>query len=1272
MSLPAIFAVALGPIDIVLVVVYLVASTALGIALGRGQADQRDYFLAGRRLPTWALLVSIVATETSTVTFLSVPGKSYVDGGNFSFLQLTFGYILGRLAIVVWLLPGYFRGEVLTAYQVLEARFGLATRRLASLVFLVMRNLADGLRLFLTALAVQVAVGLDMLTSILVTAGATAVYASVGGVRSVVWNDCIQFAVYIAGALAAAALLLAKIPGGWSELVAFGETTGRFQLLDFSSSLTTPDMTFWAGCIGGAFLSLASHGADQLIVQRYLCAKSQVSAAWALVLSGVIVLAQFALFLFIGVELACFHRVAEAAAPAVRSDQALMSFVVQHMGTGLRGLILAAILAATMSTLSSSFNSSASSLTNDWLGRLLVGVDERKTLRLARWLTLFFALVQVAVAIGAYRLAISSTIVDAVLSIAGFATGLVLGLYGLGLVVPRASQSVALAAFAVGAVVTTYAAFWTPLNGYWYTLVGSGTIFLVGLVLHMMSQLLRPRTTLVLLLLAACVFAAAPAAAGMNPAMGPLIDAAVARALAHGEMAGCVVVVGRGDSIEFERAYGNRRIEPDVAPMTVDTVFDMASLTKPLATATSVMILVERGELRLSDKVADYFPEFAAHGKGEITLEQLMVHSAGLVPDTSVDDYHDGWASAKPKICELEPLTPPGMAFKYSDVGYILLGEIINQVTGKAVNEFAKEEIYDKLGMSETGYLPPAKLRARAATTEKRDGEWLTGVVHDPRAAMMGGVAGHAGLFSTAHDLARYAQMMLHHGHLGGVCILGGATVAEMTRPRDIAGNQRGLGWDMGSVYSRNRGESMSRRAFGHGGFTGTAMWIDPELDLFVIFLSNRLHPDGAGEVNNLAGRIGSIAAGAIGDEPNVVQTDRLSDESGAESVPKHKPLRLGIDVLAASKFNLLQGKRVGLITNQTGRDSRGVPTAKLLHDADGVRLVALFSPEHGIAGALDVNRIGDSTDESLGVPIYSLYGESRRPTSEQLAQLDALVFDIQDIGTRFYTYIATMGLAMEAAAEAGKEFIVLDRPNPIDGVSIEGPLLDAGRESFVGYHTLPVRHGMTVGELARMFAAERKLDVKLTIVRLDGWRRTDYWHDTGLTWINPSPNMRSETEALLYPGIGLLETTNVSVGRGTDTPFEVLGAPWIDDRLLAERVNAANPPGVRVVPIRFTPASSKFAGETCGGINFVITDWQMFRSFELGLVVADALRSLYPHQWQSQAYLRLLGNAEIHRRLLAGERVASLLESVDDQTQAFCIRREPFLLYPASTGDTD
>jgi uncharacterized protein YbbC (DUF1343 family)/CubicO group peptidase (beta-lactamase class C family) len=784
----------------------------------------------------------------------------------------------------------------------------------------------------------------------------------------------------------------------------------------------------------------------------------------------------------------------------------------------------------------------------------------------------------------------------------------------------------------------------------------------------------------------ACVFALPASAelsrisfeaAGMDPALESRIEHAIARSIERGDMPGCVVLIGRRAGIVFERAYGHRRIEPEEVPMTTDTVFDMASLTKPVATATSIMILIERGQLRLQDKVARFFPEFAAKGKEDVTIEQLLVHSAGLIPDNALEDYDNGWTSARPKICELKPLAEPGMQFKYSDVGFILLGKIIESVTGQPVNEFAKDEIFRKVGMNETGYLPTDDLKSRAATTEKRDGKWLIGEVHDPRAAKMGGVAGHAGLFSTALDMARYAQMMLQRGRSGDVQILSAAAVDEMIRPRDIGGQRRALGWDSKSAYSRNRGEFMSDRAFGHGGFTGTAMWIDPDLDLYFIFLSTRLHPDGVGEVNDLAGRIGTIACGAIrvvagvasrGGEWESGRVGEVNVSSASLSPPlpvsPSRPVRLGIDALVSEQFKQLAGKSVGLITNHTGLDHNGKSAADLLHAAPNVKLVALFGPEHGIRGTEDRDGIADSVDKATGVPVYSLYGETRKPTPNQLEGIDTLVFDIQDIGTRFYTYESTMGLAMEAAAAANIEFVVLDRPNPIGGEIIEGPLLDAGRESFVGYHTIPVRHGMTVGELARMFAKERNIEVKLTVIEMKGWRRDRYLFDTGLNWVNPSPNMRSLEAALLYPGIGLLESTNLSVGRGTDTPFEVMGAPWIRERELAELVNRANPPGVRVVPIRYTPTSSNFAGEECRGLNFVITDWREFRSFELGMVVAKALRELHRDDWQTEPYMRLLGNKEVHRRILAGDDVANILKFTEEHTSQFRQRRKPFLLY--------
>ncbi len=740
--------------------------------------------------------------------------------------------------------------------------------------------------------------------------------------------------------------------------------------------------------------------------------------------------------------------------------------------------------------------------------------------------------------------------------------------------------------------------------------------------------------------------------ANVDLGMEARIERAVKRALDRGEMAGCVVLVGRRAGIVFEHAYGNRSVEPEVVPMTTDTVFDMASLTKPVATATSVMILTERGQLRLNDKVADYFPEFSVHDKQDVTIEHLLTHTSGLIPDNPLADYKDGWQSAGPLIFDLKPLSPPGEKFKYSDVNFILLGKIVEKVAGKREDEFVRDAIYSKVGMTETGYLPKDELRERAATTEKSEDRWLKGEVHDPRAAKMGGVAGHAGLFSTAEDLAVYAQMMLQLGEYDGVRVMSAANVAEMTRGRDSGGAQRGLGWDCRSGYSRNRGRWMSPRAFGHGGFTGTAMWIDPGLDLYVIFLSNRLHPDGKGEVNTLAGRIGTIAC------------ESLLDTKLDSPIAAGGSVRLGIDVLVAHDFKELDGQRVGLITNHTGVDSTGVSTVERLQKAPNVKLVALFSPEHGITGKFDQPQIGDSIDEKTGLPVVSLYGDSRKPSREQLDRIDTLVFDIQDIGCRFYTYPSTMGLAMEEAAKAGKRFVVLDRPNPIAGDIVEGPLVDARHKSFVAFYDVPVRHGMTIGELARMYAAEKKLDLDLVVVPVEGWRRSDYWFDTGLAWINQSPNMRSLKAALLYPGIGLLETTNVSVGRGTDTPFEVLGAPWIRERELAELINRSDLPGVRVVPIRFTPTASKFAGESCGGVNFIITDWNKFRSLDLGFAVAHALRTLHRDQWKTKDYIKLLANQVVFDQVTAGDDTASILESYEKDISKFLERRKQFELY--------
>jgi uncharacterized protein YbbC (DUF1343 family) len=725
------------------------------------------------------------------------------------------------------------------------------------------------------------------------------------------------------------------------------------------------------------------------------------------------------------------------------------------------------------------------------------------------------------------------------------------------------------------------------------------------------------------------------------------IDALVQTGISEGKMPGCVICIGTANETLFLKAYGSKRLEPSVQPMTTDTVFDMASITKPVATATSIMQLIEHGKLSLSDKVATVFPAFASNDKDTITVQDLLLHRSGLIPDNALADYQDGPEKAWDRICQLKLVAPVGTAFKYSDVNFIVLGKLVEHFSGKTLHEYTQEAIFRPLGMNQSGFLPSAELAAKCAPTEQRDGHWMQGEVHDPRAHLLGGIAGHAGLFSTAEDIAIYAKTILKQGG----SILSPRAVAAMTTAYPVPSGLRGLGWDKRTSFSINRGDLLSPSAFGHGGFTGNVLWIDPEMDLFYVFLSNRVHPNGKGLVNPLAGKIANVAAAAV------------RQTKPAPRAPR-PPVLTGLDVLERNGFRELAGQRVGLITNHTGRNQSGQSAVRLFQNAPNVKLNVLFSPEHGFEGKLDIAKVADSEDKNSGLKIYSLYGETRRPTAEMLSQLDIVVFDIQDIGTRFYTYISTMGEAMIAAAEHHRKFIVLDRPNPINGTRVVGPMLDPKSESFVGFYRLPVRHGMTIGELARMFKGELKLDLDLQVIACEGWERADYWDATGLTWVNPSPNMRSLTQALLYPGIGLIETTNVSVGRGTDTPFEVVGAPWMDGRELASQLNEKQMPGVKFVPIEFTPTSTKFPNEACKGINIIITDRQAIEPVRVGLTLAATLRRLYPTEWETKSLNRLLSNQAALALLLEGLDGDSLEPAIVDGVSEFLRKREEYVLY--------
>ena len=714
------------------------------------------------------------------------------------------------------------------------------------------------------------------------------------------------------------------------------------------------------------------------------------------------------------------------------------------------------------------------------------------------------------------------------------------------------------------------------------------------------------------------------------------IDGIVAAAIDASKMPGCVVTVGRSTGVVFEKAYGARAVLPERVQMTTDTVFDLASLTKPVATASSLMVLVDRGDVDLDARASTYVPELQR--LPPFTVRHLLLHTSGLPAVTPMADWTPDHTEVMRRIGALALRVLPGEHFLYSDVGYVVLQEIVERVGKKSLARFSADEVFAPLGMSETGFLPRAELRARAAPTEMRAGVFMQGDVHDPRAFALGGVAGNAGVFSTAKDLSRFARVMLQKGATGATTSLFSETTFDSFLARhETSKGGRALGWDVDSSFATHRSALLSRRAFGHGGYTGTALWIDPEKDLFVLFLSNRVHPDGKGAVNPVVLEIASLAIDALA-------------------------VRTGIDVLRAESFERLRGARVGLVTNGSAKARDGVPTADLLRAAPGVSLGAIFTPEHGMTA----DREGSITDASYaGVPLYSLYGEHLTPTQAMLTGLDTIVLDLQDVGVRFYTYAPTMKRVMRAAADQRLRFVVLDRPNPIDGVAVQGPVLESQNATQGLVSPLPVRHGMTMGELAKLFVAEERLVLALDVVRMKNWRRSDTYERTGLVWSAPSPNLRDVRAVTLYPALGLLESTNVSVGRGTDTPFEVVAAPWLDGPALVRKLQAANVAGVTFEPTELTPTVAPHAQKRCRGVRVRVTKPTSFEPVRTALAIATALRELHPNEWTFDTMDRMLRSPAAMAALRNGSGIADVEATWASELAAFKTHREPYLLYP-------
>jgi SSS family transporter len=1522
--------VRLHAFDLGVVGLYLVAITLFGLRFAkRGTAKDkslRGYFLANKTIPWWAIALSIVSAETSTLTIIGTPGLAFA--GDFGFLQIVIGYMCGRVVVALLFLPKYFQGEMLTAYQLIDRRFGRTLYKVTAGLFLLTRAAAEGVRVFAVSIVVGIAIGTGDVLSIAIISALTLLYTFEGGMAAVIWTDVVQMAIYVGGTLVAIWSLGTHIPGGWTQIHAVAAAAGKFHMLNFAMNLTTT-YTFWAGVLGGTFLTMASHGTDQLMVQRMLAAKNLRESRLALLSSGVVIFIQFALFLLIGAGLFVFYGIHPAELTALHgadTNRIFPGFIVRDMPVGIAGLLVAAILAAAMSNLSAALNSLSSTTVVDFYMGFRPAADDRERMVVSRASTVLWALVLFVVAVYAVHTGGKGNVVEIGLSIASVAYGCLLGVFLLGTLTRYATQWGAIVGMITGfalnmalwlqpaavhfAGVTVPKVAWT-----WYVIIGALVTFAVGSLASL--ALPKPRATkavataALLLMLLGVPFAcaqsepaaltapagsatASPAAsvslkgtalavpyqaaqenaasaAEVTPSRPSAPDfsaasAAINTAIAQKKLPGAVLVVGHGGKVVFEQAYGVRKYvgepgldgKPSAAePMTLDTIFDMASLTKCLVTATAIMQLYEAHKLDVDDPVAKYLPEFAVNVKEHVTIRELLTHYSGLPPDVNLKD---AWGLAAPDKAEgirramQSPLTtPPGTHFEYSDINYIVLGALVEKLSGETLDAYALKHIFVPLGMRMTEYAPfycspytavrhdypqgvtgPTEiffptdctladwyypLLQRVAPTQHDDqgtketnpnfDALLRGTVHDPTTRRMGGVAGHAGVFSTAEDVSKFAQALLDKLlYDKGPFPLKQSTLKLMTMPEQPSTAQggattftpdgkpttgiaaRGFGWDINSAFSRPRGEIFPIGSFGHTGFTGTSLWMDPTSDTYIVLLANSVHPRGASPISPLRGEVATDVAKALGlgyvcppqafcdvtfhglppevspsstvstgliqsssapapnrqtvipsaaperaaGEPNGAESrdPRISPAESQTSTAPRSPafvkgtalaaevtssqastleprtsnlepqVLTGIDVLETTNFAALKDAaarhgghlRIGLLTNQTGLDAQGRRTIDILRSAgNGIELTKLFSPEHGIFGAKDSTDIGQEVDPATGLKVISLYGPKdadKRPKPEDLKDLDAIVIDLQDAGVRFYTYETVLGYFVEASAcEAARkhplEIVVLDRPALIGGGAVEGPVSDT-TASYINYMPEPIRNGMTLGELAQYIRVEHPgscsgQPASLTVVSLQNWHRDEFFDQTGVPWVNPSPNLRSVEEATLYPGLGMLDATNVSVGRGTAMPFEVIGAgataatkdasalpAWFDGKAVAHYLTAREIPGVTFAATKFAVAEDAnhypYHGQTIEGVKVTVTDRAALDSPELGIEILSALHHLYPTQFKLDKAAPLVANTETMAALARGDDPRAIAASWAPALATFKEHREKYLLY--------
>ncbi|MCP4639987.1 MAG: DUF1343 domain-containing protein [bacterium] len=708
----------------------------------------------------------------------------------------------------------------------------------------------------------------------------------------------------------------------------------------------------------------------------------------------------------------------------------------------------------------------------------------------------------------------------------------------------------------------------------------------------------------------------------------------LAESVRRSESPGAVACVGDVERVHFLDACGKRRLLPRPARATADTLYDVASLTKVVATTTAALLLHEDGQLDLDAPVSGYLPIPAF---SRFAIRHLMTHTSGLV---SGEPFYQDCSTVDEMIhryAEEEQCWEPGTGWQYSDAGYMILGRVVELVARDSLDAFCRKRIFAPLKMSDTMFNPDA-LRKRCAATE--DCAWrgrvMVGEVHDENAFAVGGVAGHAGLFSTASDLARFCQALL------GGRVLKGATLDLALRIGQIPCRPwQGLGWELDPWSSRPSGYLPARTAFGHTGWTGTSMWMDRATGLFAILLSNTCHPSREDRDTETLRRV-------------------FYDGVAERYYPNQVNTHTGLDRLVRDRFDPLRGRKVALLTHHAALDQLGRHILDVLALDPEVDLRLVYSPEHGVRGQAEAG--ADVPSEEGDVPVISLYGDRTAPSREELSTVDCLVVDMQDVGARYYTYAATMKRCLAACAASGTPVLVLDRPNPIGGTIIEGPIADRD-DSAVCWGRVPARHGMTMGEIALHFQSVEFGDaLKLTVVPLDSWRPCLTFDQCSLPWTPPSPNIPRVDTAIVYAGTCLFEGVNLNEGRGTDTPFQLIGAPWLDSQAILDALPSEVCAGVALEAAAYTPRSipgkasqPRYLDEACSGIRIALENAIDARPFALTVAMLSAIHERHAEELEWHASFDVLaGTDTLRTRIVEGEPPMSIVASFAPGLAAF------------------